>query len=83
MALPHLSNSKAGVNKWDPVHVNIFEVSFTLPAALTGTEFENDRALLTEHVKSITGLAALNAAPGVGQQKFMGTDRSYIIPKLD
>ena len=82
MALPHLRNSEAGVNKYDPVHTNIFEVQFTVPAALQN-DFAKDEYLLTQHIKSITGLNALNVAPGTNTQKFMGTDRSYIIPKLD
>ena len=82
MSLPHISNSKAGVNKWDPVHTNIFEVYFSIPEAIR-SQFGQDEALLTEHVLSISGLGALNRAPGVSQQKFMGTDRSYINPKVD
>lgn len=82
MALPHITNSQAGRNHWDPVHSNIFEVYFTIPDALRA-QFGKDEAILTEHVLEISGLGALNRAPGVGQQKFMGTDRSYINPKLD
>ena len=82
MALPHITNSQAGRNLWDPVHSNIFEVYFTIPEALRA-QFGKDEAILTEHVLKISGLDALNRAPGVGQQKFMGTDRSYINPKLD
>lgn len=82
MSLPHITNSQAGVNKWDPVHTNIFEVYFSLPEALRA-QFGQDEALITEHVLSISGLGSLNRAPGVSQQKFMGTDRSYINSKLD
>ena len=82
MALPHIQNSTAGVNKFDPVFKNIFEVYFDLPAALKG-QFGNDELLLTQHVTKINGLAALNRAPSTGTQKFMGTDRSFINPKLD
>lgn len=82
MSLPHITNSQAGVNKWDPVHTSIFEVYFSLPEAIRA-EFGKDEAVLTEHVQSISGLGALNRAPGVSQQKFFGTDRSYINPKLD
>ena len=70
MSLPHITNSKAGVNKWDPVHTNIFEVYFSLPEALRA-QFGQDEALITEHVLSISGLGSLNRAPGVSQQKFM------------
>ncbi|MBR5296602.1 MAG: hypothetical protein IKU29_01885, partial [Parabacteroides sp.] len=82
MPLPHITNSQAGVNKYDYVPSNIFEVYFTLPEALRA-DFAKDEALLTEHVTKITGLDALNRAPGVVQQKFMGTDRSFISTKID
>ena len=82
MSLPHIKNSQAGVNKYDIVTQNIFEVYFTLPEALRG-EFAKDEMLLTEHVLKISGLDALDKAPTTVTQKFMGTDRSYIQPKLD
>lgn len=83
MALPHIQNSQAGRNKFDPVHQNIFEVRFTVPDAIRD-QFGKDEVLLTEHVTKITGVGgAINKAPNVQQQKFMGTDRSYIVPKLD
>ena len=80
--LPHITNSKAGVNKWDPVHKNLFEVYFTLPEALR-SQFAQDEAILTEHVLKVDGLANLNKVPAVSQQRFMGTDRSYIQSGLD
>lgn len=80
--LPHITNSQAGVNRWDPVHSNLFEVYFTLPAELRD-EFGQDEALLTEHVLSISGLAALHKTAGTGTQKFMGTTRTYIQPGVD
>lgn len=82
MPLPHIVNSQAGRNRFDPVHSNIFEVDFILPEAIRA-EYGKDELLLTEHVTKISGLDALDRAPGVSQQKFMGTDRSYINPKLD
>ena len=80
--LPHITNSQAGRNLWDPVHTNLFEVAFTIPEALRA-EFGQDEAILTEHVLCIKGLEVLHKSPGVDQQKFMGTDRSYIKPKMD
>lgn len=82
MSLPHIKNSQAGVNKYDIVTKNIFEVYFTLPEALRSA-FAKDEMLITEHVLKISGLDALDRAPGVVKQKFMGTDRSFIQPKLD
>lgn len=82
MPLPHITNSQAGINRYDPVHNNIFEVYFTLPEPLRA-EFAKDEMLLTEHVLKVGGLDALNKAPETGTQKFMGTDRSYINPRID
>lgn len=83
MALPHIQNSVAGRNKFDPVHGNIFECRFTVPEAIRAT-FGKDEVLLTEHVTKISGaLTGVNRGASTGTQKFMGTDRSYIIPKLD
>lgn len=80
--LPHIQNSQAGINKYDPVHKSIFEVYFTLPAAIR-SQFGQDEALITEHVKSISGLAALDQGPETDTQKFMGTTRTFVNPKMD
>jgi len=80
--LPHISQSTAGINKHDPVYNNIFEAYFTIPEALQ-SEFGNDVAVLTEQVKSISGLESLDRAPEVVQQTFLGAKRSYLASRLD
>lgn len=82
MSLPHITNSQAGVNKYDPVFTSIYECYFSLPEALRA-DFGKDEALITEHILSVSGLSALNRAPATGTQKFMGTDRSFIAPRLE
>lgn len=82
MALPHIQNSEAGRNKFDPVHNAIFEVRFTVPSGIQ-SEYSKDELLLTEHVLKVSGLDALNRTAGTGTQKFMGTDRSYVNPHLE
>lgn len=82
MALPHITNSQAGVNRYDYVSTNLFEVYFTIPEAIRG-EFGKDEAILTEHVLKIGGLDALDRAPDTVQQKFMGTTRSFIKTSID
>lgn len=82
MALPHITNSQAGVNKWDVVNSNLFEVYFTLPEALRA-DFGQDEALITEHVLSISGLAAIHKTAQTGSQKFMGTTRTFIQSGVD
>lgn len=80
--LPHIKNSTAGVNRMDPVYQNLFEVYFTIPAALQA-RFGSDVAVLTEQVQSIGGLGTLDKGPEIGEQKFMGTSRTYLNAKLD
>lgn len=80
--LPHISQSTAGNNKHDPVYKNIFEVYFTIPEHLQG-EFGNDVAVLTEQVKSISGLDSLNKAPSKTTQTFLGSTRTYLQSRLD
>ena len=76
--LPHITNSTAGRNKYEVLYKNIFEVMFTLPAAIQG-DFGSDTALITEHVLTVGGLDALDKAPEAGTtQKFMGTTRTYL-----
>lgn len=81
MALPHIKNSQAGINLYDPVNKSIFEVYFTIPEAIRA-EFGKDEVLLTEHVQKISGLDALYKAPEADVQKFMGTSRSYLKPTV-
>ena len=80
--LPHIKNSRAGVNREDPVYKSLFEVYFTIPQALQ-ERFGEDVAVLTEQVQKVSGLGTLDKGPGVGEQKFMGTSRSYLQSKLD
>lgn len=82
MALPHITNSQAGINRQDYVGNDLFEVYFTLPEALRA-EFGQDEAVITEHVLSIEGLDALHRTAEITEQKFMGTTRSFIKNGLD
>ena len=83
MALPHIQNSEAGRNLYDPYHNCIFYVYFTLPEAIQA-EFGSDEALISEHVVSVSGLDALDNGPEAGvKQKFQGSTRTYLNPKLD
>lgn len=82
MALPHITNSEAGRNLYDPHHACLFEVYFTLPEAIRA-QFGQDEALITEHVLKIGGLEALDKGPETITQSFQGTTRTYLAPKLD
>lgn len=80
--LPHLTNIKSGVNKWDPSHSSVFEVYFDLPTAIK-EEFKEEELILTEQVIDVTGLDALTKTTPINQQKFMGVDVSFHGPVLD
>ena len=82
MSLPHITNSEAGRNLYDPYHNCLFEVYFTLPKAIRA-EFGQDEALLTEHVLKVNGLDALDKGPETTTQKYQGTTRTYLKPKID
>ena len=80
--LPHITNTTAGNNHWDPMHQAIFEVYFSLPEAIAG-EFKEDEMLLTECVTQVSGLDVLQKTVEAGSQKFLGVDVSYLNPTLD
>ena len=80
--LPHIKNTQAGNNYYDPMHSSVFEVYFTLPTAIQD-KFKEDEAILTEQVVSVSGLDALQKTVQAGSQKFLGVDVSYLNPTLE
>ena len=64
------------------MYKNLFEVYFTIPAAIQ-SQFGSDVAVLSEQIQKIGGLGTLDKGVGVGEQKFMGTTRSYLKSKPD
>lgn len=80
--LPHIKNTQAGNNYYDPMHSAVYEVYFTLPDALR-EKFKEDEAILTEQVVSVDGLDALQKTVESGIQRFMGVDVSYLNPTLE
>lgn len=71
MALPHYNQSKASKNKYEPMHQNLFEVTFLPPSGVSGGE------LLLEHVNTLGGIDLLNPAVDAIAQKYKFSDRSY------
>lgn len=69
--LPHFKNSKAAVNKWEPVYTNLFEVTILPPPSVGGGQ------LLLEHVNSITGLETELGQEPI-EQTFKQAKRSYL-----
>ena len=80
--LPHILNVESGRMKYDPVHKSIFEVYFTLPAAIQ-SQFKTEELLLTEQVTNVSGLDVLQKTTPASEQKFYGVTVSYLNPVLD
>lgn len=70
MPLPHYTQAKASIQKFEPVYQNLFEVTILTP-------LNQDSSLILQHVKSIGGLNALNPSVGPVGQKYKFADRSY------
>ena len=68
--LPHYQNSLFGINKYEPVYLNQFEVLITPPAPVLGGP------ILVEQVTNITGLA-VDKAPAAVTQKYKFAVRNY------
>lgn len=83
MSLPHIKNSKAGINRQEPIYGNLFEVYFSVPEEIQKKFGVEDVNVLTEQVKNISGLDSLIKSPGTVEQQYMGTTRSYLDSKLD
>jgi hypothetical protein len=69
MSLPHYNNSKAAINKYEPITGNLFEVTILTPD-------NADAALILQHVTKIGGLNTIPSVEAIGQ-KFKWADRSY------
>lgn len=69
--LPHYNNSVASSNKFEPVHQNLFEITFLPPTGVAGAP------ILLEHVLSVGGLDGVNIATEAIQQKYKFSDRSF------
>lgn len=68
--LPHYQNSLFGINKYEPVFLNQFEVLITPPAPVLGG------GILIEQVTSITGLG-VDKSGGEASQKYKFARRNY------
>jgi len=76
--LPHFTNSKASINLYEPVFLNQFEVIVSPPAgiSLANTRF-NGEAIITQQVKSISGLAVDIAPQTQTRQFYKFAERRY------
>lgn len=71
--LPHYKNSKAGMEQFEPVYMNLFQVSLIPPPGVTIW----DKELIIENVIKVTGMATDKLPETIIQQTFKGHKRSY------
>jgi len=74
--LPHYQNSLFGINKYEPVYLNQFEVLITPPGPVLGGP------ILIEQVTNIAGMAVDKSPAAVGQ-KYKFATRNYAGAKPD
>jgi hypothetical protein len=71
--LPHYKNSKAGMEQFEPVYMNLFQVSLIPPPGVTVW----DKELIIENVISVKGMAVDQNPDQQVIQTFKGHKRSY------
>ena len=69
--LPHYRNSKASMNKFEPVYNAQFEVTLQPPAGVS------DWSLVMEQVLKVGGVE-VNKQPAVVEQKYKSAKRSFV-----
>lgn len=76
--LPHFTNSRAAINNFEPVYLNQFEVIINPPPGIpdASTTFKGE-TILTQQVKSITGLAVDILPAANVEQNYKFATRRY------
>lgn len=76
--LPHYTSARAAINNFEPVYLNQFEVIINPPNGIVeaSTTFHGEM-ILTQQVKSITGLALDITAVDPVQQNYKFATRRY------
>lgn len=69
--LPHFTQSKASMNNYEPVFLNLFEVNFIPPSGVANQD------MLIEHVNSVTGLDT-DKMPAPVEQLFKSVKRRFV-----
>lgn len=73
----NFNNSKAGVNNYEPIYKNLFEVQITPPDIISNSDvWGAGRTLITDSINSIDGLD-VDKFPELVAQKFKGSTRKF------
>lgn len=74
--LSHYKNSKSSMNNWEPVFLNMWELTITPPAGIDPGVGQNGQSLMLEQVKKVSGLE-IDKNPGVVEQFYKFSKRRY------
>lgn len=76
--LPHFTNSRAGLQNYEPVFLNQFEVLITPPAGIIAANATfRGESILTQQIKSVEGLAVDISPSQPVEQKYKFASRRY------
>lgn len=81
--LPHITNVQAGIEKWDPMHSSIFQVSFTVPFIMQGEYNQDELLILSQQVVSVNGLDSMQKPLQTHTMKYLGVDVAFFMPRLE
>jgi len=83
--LPHIRNSRAGVDKEEPVFGNCFECYFELPKMVTNKMAlsANDLLVLTQQVTKVTLEKETDLGPKAVDQSYKFAHRKYAAPMVE
>ena len=81
--LPHITNVSAGIERWDPMHNSIFQVSFTVPFVMQGEYNQDELLILSQQVVSVNGLDNIQKPLQTHTMKYLGVDVAFFLPRLD
>ena len=75
--LPHYTNSQAAIQLYEPVYLNQFEVIINTPAGVQQLPGLNGELILTQQVKSISGMTVDIQPSGPVEQFYKFASRRY------
>lgn len=70
--LPHYKNSKASMNLYEPVYLNLFEVTIQPPPAVSAWS-----ELVIENISKVSGLDVNKVPPASVEQHYKGAKRRF------
>lgn len=81
--IPHITNTPAAFNKYDPVHASLFKVIMSVPLSIAGEYDIFELDLISSQIISIEGLDTLQKPVSTYNKKYLGVDTVFVKPSFD